>query len=77
MFTAQHTDLIPLSCIPAFKTHMHGGLRCNTGNTSVLNHEGNGYHKVNVQTLRNSYTGERLNFSHTESESKKSFLTLH
>ncbi len=40
--TAQHTDLIPLSCIPAFKMHMHGGLRlrCNTGNTSVLNHEG-------------------------------------
>ncbi len=37
-----HTDLIPLSCIPAFKIHMHGGLRLrrNTGNTSVLNHEG-------------------------------------
>ncbi len=40
--TALHTDLIPLSCIPAFKIHMHGGLRLrrNTGNTSVLNHEG-------------------------------------
>ncbi len=40
--TALHTDLIPLSCIPAFKMHMHGGLRLhrNTGNTSVLNHEG-------------------------------------
>ncbi len=40
----------------------------------------NGYHKSNVQTLRNSYDGERLNFSHTESERKKnwwSFLTLH
>ncbi len=38
----QHTDLIHLSCIPAFKIHMHGGLRLrhNTGNTSVLNHEG-------------------------------------
>ncbi len=38
----QHTDLIPLSCIPAFKIHMHGGLRLhlNTGNISVLNHEG-------------------------------------
>ncbi len=34
--------LIPLSCIPAFKIHMHGGLRLhlNTGNISVLNHEG-------------------------------------
>ncbi len=40
--TALHTNLIPLSCIPAFNIHMHGGLRLrrNTGNISVLNHEG-------------------------------------
>ncbi len=40
--TAWNTDLIPLSCIPAFKIHMHGGLRLrhNTGNISILNHEG-------------------------------------
>ncbi len=40
--TTRHTDLIPLSRIPTFKIHMNGGLRlrCNTGNISVLNHEG-------------------------------------
>ncbi len=32
-----------------------------------------GYHTSNVQTLRNSYAGERFNFSHAESESKKKF----
>ncbi len=75
--TAQHTDLIPLSCISAFKKiHIHVGLRLrrNTGNTSVLNHEGEPMDiTINVQTLRNSYAGEPLNFSHTESESKKNW----
>ncbi len=48
----------------------------NTGNISVLNHDG--YHTSNVQTLLNSYASERLIFSHIESESKKkSFLMLH
>ncbi len=72
--TALHTDLIPLSCIPAFKIHMHGGLRLrrNTGNTSVLNHEGEPMDITKATCkLSNSYAGERLNFSHTESESKK------
>ncbi len=56
------------------KIHIHVGLRLrrNTGNTSVLNHEGEPMDiTINVQTLRNSYAGEPLNFSHTESESKK------
>ncbi len=40
--TAWHAELIPLSCLPAFKIHMHGGLwlRRNAGNISFLNHEG-------------------------------------
>ncbi len=40
--TVRHTELISLSCIPAFKIHMHGGLwlRRNTGNIYLLNHEG-------------------------------------
>ncbi len=64
---------------------MHGGLRLrqNTGNISVLNHEGEPMDitQATWQTLRNSYAGECLNFSHTESESKKltelGYLTLH
>ncbi len=80
--TAPHTDLIPLSCIPAFKIHMPGGLRLQYWKYFCFKpwRQANGYHKSNVQTLRNSYAGERLNFSHTESESKKnwqSILTLH
>ncbi len=40
--TARRTELISILFIPAFKIHMHGGLRLrrNTGNISVLNHEG-------------------------------------
>ncbi len=74
--TARHTDLIPLSCIPAFKIHMHGGLRLrrNTGNTSVLNHEGEPMDINLCATVH--HAGECRKFCHTESESIHSAYSL-
>ncbi len=52
--TERHTELIPLSCLPAFKIHTHGGLwLCrNTGNISVLNHEDEPVNFSHIQKVK-------------------------